>query len=230
MPGADNFTPGFALAGPGDHERMLTAKKVLLTAAVAGFVLSQQACDSAAAPVAALPSAGPATASATPVRSASPAAESSGSGSLSADGVLSGERKVVIKPVGSPESIVAVDDKGRLSSTDGEAPKGLFLLVPTEDAYMIKTAEVESTGNPSCMGVRNNGSDPLTVVASTCDAARDGQLFEIEEEEGGSGERTYSIRNGDAFLQITREFGLIAQELGDSPLETTFSFVDNGQA
>jgi hypothetical protein len=66
-------------------------------------------------------------------------------------------------------------------------------------------------------------------VATACDASRAGQLFAItaERKKDARGRPTYAIANQGAFLQ-ERKTGLIAEELGDSSLTTTFSFVDNG--
>jgi hypothetical protein len=144
------------------------------------------------------------------------------------DPILAGKRQIVITPIPSYESIVVVDDSGRLSLTDGEAEHSMFVLTPVGDKYLIKTAKAGAGGEPSCMGIKGNGSAPLTVVAAACDAGRAGQLFTIARQEAKSnGLPTYAISNRSAFLQ---EFpsGLIAEELGDAPLKTTFAFVDNG--
>ncbi|MFI5933914.1 hypothetical protein [Actinoplanes sp. NPDC051494] len=148
--------------------------------------------------------------------------------SSSGDPILAGKRQIVIKPIPGFESIVAVDDKGRLGLTDGEAEHGLFVLTPHNGKYLIKTAKADSSGEPSCMGIKNNGSSSLTVVATACDAGRAGQLFTITEQDAKEqGDPTYSISAQGAFLQVFPD-GLIAEELGDAPLETTYAFVDNG--
>ena len=122
-----------------------------------------------------------------------------------------------------------VDDKGRLSYTDGEAEHGLFVFTPVRDKFQIKTAKADASGEPSCMGIKQNGSQSLTVVAAACDTSRAGQLFTItEQDKKSNGRPTYSIANEDAFLQIFPRSGLIAEELGDGPLTTTYDFVDNG--
>jgi hypothetical protein len=124
-----------------------------------------------------------------------------------------------------------VDDRGRLSLTDGEAEHGLFVLTPSGDKYLIKTAKAGAGGEPSCLGVKNNGSASLTVEAAACDAGRAGQLFTITRQQARTedGSPTYAISNRSAFLQVFPS-GLIAEELGDAPLKTTFAFVDNGPA
>lgn len=140
-------------------------------------------------------------------------------------------RQLVIRPARSTESIVVLDDRGRLGLTDGEAEHGMFVLTRVGDRYLIKTAKPGAGGEPSCLGVRNNGRGPLTVEAAACDTGRAGQLFTITRQPAGGrgGDPTYAISNRDAYLQVSGS-GLIAEELGDAPLRTTYAFVDNGPA
>lgn len=214
---------------------------ILVGVLAAGLVLTQQACTSASPPVAAPSSAAPsdsapAPSSPSPSPSASSSVKSTGDSGSAGGGskagksaILAGKRQVVIKPNPSFESIVAVDDKGRLSLIDGEAEHTLFVFTPVGGKYQIKTAKATSGGEPDCMGIKTNGTASLTVVATACDASRGGQLFTITEQKkkDSEGDPTYAISNEGAFLQERRS-GLIAEELGDSPLATTFSFVDNG--
>jgi hypothetical protein len=208
--------------------------------AAAGLVMAQQACSigrKSGEPVAFnTPSASPSAAAPSPAQSsAAPASSSSASsgGGASAGGgagaILAGKRQIVIAPIPSFESIVAVDAEGRLNVTNGEAEHGLFVLTPVNGKYQIKTAKAGAGGEPSCMGVKSNGSASLTVVAAACDAGRAGQLFTITEQKAkdAKGRPTYAISNQGAFLQVFPK-GLIAEELGDSELETTYAFVDNG--
>ncbi|AGL14270.1 hypothetical protein [Actinoplanes sp. N902-109] len=220
----------------------------------AGVMLTQQACDAIeqeAAPVASAPAVSttpsgtsstgsapaPTSSSSSPSTSSSAnsssssSSSSSGGGSGSQSDVLAGKRQIVIKPVQTDESILAVDPKGRLNATDGEAEHTLFVLSKKGDKYLIKTAKADSSGEPSCMGIKTNGNDPLTVVATACDASRAGQLFTVrKQDKKDNGRTTYAIDNQGAFLQIAPDFGLIAEELGDSPLRTTYTFVDNGKS
>jgi hypothetical protein len=206
---------------------------VTLGLMAAGLVLSQAACS---------PTSKPATAQSPTPSGATSAPANYGEGAKptptptakppTGDAVLTGKRQIVIRPVQSTESIVAVDDKGRLNLTDGDTKKGLFVLTPSGDKFLIKTAKAELNGEPSCMGVKNNGTGPLTVVAAACDTSRPGQLFTIttQKPKDKSGHPTYAISNQDAFLQISPQHGLIAEELGDAPLRTTYAFADNGPA
>ncbi|WP_306211095.1 hypothetical protein [Actinoplanes sp. RD1] len=186
-------------------------KKLVLGVLAGGLVLSQAAWLS------------PASASAAAPAAAASAAATEGD-------ILAGKRQVVIKPVEEFESILAVDARGRLNLTDGDIDKGLFVLVPNGNKWLIKTAKADPNGEPACMGLKNNGSNPLTVVAALCDAGRAGQNFAITKLDAtdSSGRPTYAISSRDAFLQYFGRSGLIAEELGDAPLKTTFSFVDNG--
>lgn len=149
-----------------------------------------------------------------------------------AGNVLDGGRQVVIAPIPGGESILAVDDKGRLGPADGDVDKGLFVLTPANRKYQIRTAQPGPGGEAACLGVKQNGSNPLTVVATPCDTSRAGQLFTIKQEKNkdSKGRPTYAISNQGAFLQVADGYGLIAEELGDSPLRTTYSLVDNGPA
>lgn len=222
-----------------DEGNTLRHRKIYTVAAVAALALTQQACSggtSAAEPGTAAPTTAGATAekpSASPAGSRTPGTKTgnktetgtgSGKGTAGAgDPILAGKRQVVIKPVQSTESIVALD-KGRLTTIDGEADHTLFVLSPTGGKHLIKTAKVVSGGEPLCLYIKTNGSDPLTVAATACDAGKADQLFTIDAVKG----RNYSIANGDAFLQLSPQYGIIAQELGDAPLTTTFAFVDSG--
>ncbi|WP_250009897.1 hypothetical protein [Actinoplanes sp. M2I2] len=144
--------------------------------------------------------------------------------------ILSGKRQVVIRPAQEAEGILAVDAQGRLNLTDGEAEHTLFVFVPVRDGlHQIRTARAGSGGEPSCMGIRSNGSNPLTVVAAACDTRRAGQLFRVREAPEAEADG-YGISNQGAYLQISAERGLIAEKLGDAPLRTVYTFVDNGAA
>ncbi|GGK80684.1 hypothetical protein [Mangrovihabitans endophyticus] len=201
----------------------------------AGLVLSQQACDTADEPSAGAsgpPSSAPAT-SASPSSASSPSPSASPSaGGSDEDDILGGDRKVTIVPVQSQESVLAVNDDGRLNPTDGPSDSTLFVLEPAGDKYMIETYAAGDDSRTRCMGVHKNGSAPLTVEAAPCDRGRDGQLFSIveREEDTDAGDPTYAIFNQGAFLQIVPGRGLIAEELGDSRLRTTYTFADNGPA
>jgi hypothetical protein len=159
------------------------------------------------------------------------AVTSTASAAAAADPILAGKRQVVIKPIPSFESIVAIDGKGRLNLTDGEAYYGLFVLSPVGKKFQIKTAKPGDGKKAACIGVKNNGSNPLTAVAATCDSKRAGQLFTITKLKAkDNGRSTYAISNAGAFLQYFPRTGLILEELGDAELTTSYSFVDNGPA
>ena len=198
----------------------------------AGLVLTQQACTrgdrQTGRPVAFTTPASAGTTAGSPKATTS-GGDKSAVGTSTADPILAGRRQVVIRPIPSTESIVAVDDRGRLNLTDGEAEFGLFVLAPVGDKFLIKTAKAGAGGEPSCLGIKNNGSGPLTVEATACDTRRAGQLFTITRQRADDrGRPTYAISNQGAFLQVFPRTGLIAEELGDAPLKTTYAFVDNG--
>ncbi|MGK5517831.1 hypothetical protein ACSNN9_00565 [Micromonospora sp. URMC 107] len=148
---------------------------------------------------------------------------------------MRGERQVVLRPVGSFESILAVDAKGRLHLTDGDTDKSLFVLLPAHgNKYQIRTAKAHGGGEPDCMGLRDDGSAPATVVATACDAGRAGQLFAIERtREKSEGRPTYTISGeGEVRLRATDRQGLVVERVpeGDAGEGLTFDFVDNGAA
>jgi hypothetical protein len=125
--------------------------------------------------------------------------------------VLAGERQVAVQHGGR---FLAVDGKGRLGLG---ARRGLFVFSPVgQGQHLIRTGG-------ACLGVKSNGSSPLTVVATVCDAGRPGQRFRVEREKSG-----YAISSQGAYLQYFPSAGLIAQEIGDDPLQTTYTFVDRG--
>jgi hypothetical protein len=220
-----------------------------LGAAALALVLSQQACaarrislvDSPTTPAAgdsAVPSeAAPSTApSAAPDKSATAAANGS-----ARPPVLSGQRQVNIFPLYKgeevPDSALSVQADGRVvvavSDIADFGDRALFVPRPQGGGkYQILTGKLRTGGEPSCLAVRTNGSNPLTVVATACDA-RANQLFAFHNKgKDNQGRTTYAIENQSAYLQWnpTGHSGLIAEEVGDAPLLTTFVLIDRGPA
>lgn len=174
---------------------MVRARTLLATALLAGLAVGQTGCSAGepttvAASTAPVPSA---ASTETPTRSASAPAEGvddetpePAEGADNGEGgdgpILSGKRQTVIKPVGPGEEILAVNDKGRLVDTDGPGTHTLFVLVPVRDGlHQIRIAKAGAGGEPSCLGVKNNGSSPLTVVAAACDTSRAGSCSRYAE-------------------------------------------------
>ncbi len=221
-----------------DHPAARPFRTAALGVLTAGLVLTQQACSTdtragtpAGTPAAPPPSAAPPSATSAPAPAPiTPADSDPADGGGSQGEILDGERQIVLKPVPGFESVLAVDDKGRLTLTDGPGVISLFVLTRVGDRHQIRTAKDDGTGERPCMGLKSNGSNPLTVVAAVCDTSATGQLFRITPQDREvDGLPTYAIAaEGGAFLQISEQRGLIAEELGDSELRTTFSFVDNG--
>lgn len=205
-----------------------------LIVAVAALALTQQACangntspSSEAAGTTSAPAPEPSPDKPSPV----PSPSKTKSAATPKDPILAGKRQVVIAPIESSEGIVQLNDEGDLWVTEAESEFGLFVLAPHNGRFQIKTAKVTSGGEPSCLGVKNNGSQSLSVAAAACDTSRAGQLFDIEPigKKDQSGRPIYSIANNGAFLQMGKN-GLILEELGDAPLLTTYVFVDNGKS
>jgi len=174
------------------------------------------------------PAAGPDTtesAAPTTTKKPAPPKPSSSNPSLESDRLLNGTRKVAIVPVPSYESGVGLDETGNLIITDGDPEVGLFVVNPVRGGYLIRAGEANAAGKYPCLRIKTNGTNSLTVNAATCKASDAAQVFTIDKVRGGS----YAISNSSAYLQESSS-GLIAQELGDADLETTFKLVDNGKA
>ncbi|RZU49784.1 hypothetical protein EV385_1538 [Krasilnikovia cinnamomea] len=209
----------------------------------------------AAQPHGAGPAPAPPAAPASPSRSAIPTPSSpapsestsrtatpptSGKPSRQDPAVLAGKRQVFLfvlhKGEEVPESVVAVTSSGRVGVTADYGDRALFVPVPTAPSsseHLIKTGKLTAGGEPYCLRVRGNGSDPLTVVTAACDTRDPAQRFTFAEHgRDNQGRMTYAIRNGDAYLQWnpTGTSGLIAEELGDGNLDTTFVLIDRGAA
>ena len=218
---------------------------------VAALLLTQQACSSTTSDVAAPASTtaqAPASARtpdpavtstrpAAPVEPATPRPRASSTtpaasaGGSSGD-ILNGTRQVVIRPLPNSGAIVALTGEGRLTTTDGDAATTLFVLTPTGGRHLIRTATAGAGGEASCLAITTDGSNPLTIRATACDAGDSRQLFSIQRQpkKDTAGRSTYTINSGGAYLQVSADNGLIAEELGDGSVRTTFSFVDNGKA
>ena len=154
--------------------------------------------------------------------------------------VLSGSRQIFLYPLYKgeevPDSLLEVLSGGRVGIGSSFADTALFVPRPTTpggDAYQILPAKLHSGGEASCVAVTTNGSKPLTLVTAACDAADPKQLFAFEDTgRDNQGRTMFGIRNGDAYLywNPTGTGGLIAEELGDASLDTTFVVIDRGKA
>jgi len=219
-----------------------------ITALAATLLVTQQACGttadepsaSASAGPSASASAGPSASSASGVGSApttSPAAAKTTEASAARSGPLSGARQVYFFVLNDgeevPESALAVASSGRVEVTGDYSGRALFVPTPSGSKRLIKTGTLRAGGEALCLKVRSNGSNPLTVVTADCDASDKAQLFTFDKEGKDNQDRmTYAIRNGDAFLHWnpTGTAGLIAEELGDAKLHTTFVAIDRGKS
>jgi len=220
-----------------------------VTALAAILLITQQACgsttpttasggpsSSAVGGIGSAPSASP---SAKPT-SPSPAKTTKKSAPAVAGGVLSGARQVYFfvldNGVEVPESVMAVESSGRVEITGNYGGRALFVPTPVSPgaaAHLIKTGTLRASGEALCLKVRSNGTNPLTVVTAACDAADKTQVFRFEKSgKDNQGRMTYAISNGDAFLQWnpTGTAGLIAEEIGDAKLSTTFVVIDRGKS
>ncbi|SCL35735.1 hypothetical protein GA0070616_5304 [Micromonospora nigra] len=211
---------------------MPNSRTAVLTAGLTGLALTLAGCTAPAepvAPTAAAPSAATSVPepTATPEPTASP--EPTTSGSASAEQILDGNRQIHIHLV-EPAGTLHVTEEGRLTIGPAPVDSGLLVLVPSGNGTHLIMTAATANGEPSCMGIRHNGISPLTVVAAACDARRGGQLFTIRPVGNTAGEPAYSISSRSAYLQRASSGELIAEELGDAPLRTTFRFDDQGVA
>jgi hypothetical protein len=160
---------------------------------------------------------------ATPQPAAKPVKPAKGDGAI-----LTGRRQINIRVDQDPDGVLGVTAAGRIDLTDTHGDRALFVLVPNGGAYAIKTGTIVEGGEPLCAGLQHNGTKPLTVVTKACDVADPSQRFTIERESAAG----YAISSDSAYLQWFRygKNGLIAQELGDQTLQTTFTFTDRGKA
>lgn len=222
--------------------RMHAHARLAAIAAIGGSVLLSQGCKSdtptpspAASTTTATPPAAPnTTAPASDPSPTSPSTTTStpgGSGSSGTSPILRGQRQVVIRPVESFESVLAVDSKGRFTLTDGAEGQSLFVLFPVGNGrHQIKTAKAQSGPEPDCMGLHSNGSSATTVEAAPCDVSARGQLFVVESTrfKDAQGRTAHTIKTGDGLHLRTSSSGLIAEKVGTPGADTRFTFIDNG--
>ncbi|MET8152391.1 hypothetical protein ACIBSW_01715 [Actinoplanes sp. NPDC049668] len=225
-------------------------RKTLLGAAV--LALALQGCSADDGSSAAPPSSGSRTLPSSAATAPSDAASAAGSPGPTASatsglgeapapaGYLDGKRQVFFLPrlneTELPDSVLAVTGGGRLQVTDDYTDRALFVPVPKgagAPERLIKTGTLRGGGEPLCLQVRAAGAGPLTVVTAACDAGEPTQLFTFEAAgQDDEGRTTYAVRNRAAFLQWhpLGATGLVAEEIDDSSLATTFTLQDQGAA
>lgn len=220
-----------------------------VTALAAVLLVTQQACGATADEPTASASrpAGPPASSTGPSASSapsagstptkSPTAKNTGASAAAGSGPLSGTRQLFFYVLDDgqevPESSLAVSSSGRVEVTGDYSGRALFVPTPNGSNHLIKTGTLRAGGEALCLKVRANGSKPLTIVTASCDAGDKTQLFTFDKHgKDNQGRTMYAIRNGDAFLQWnpTGTAGLIAEELGDAKLHTTFVAIDRGKS
>jgi len=219
-----------------------------VTALAAILLVTQQSCGtttdeptaSASTRTSASASVGPSASAASGVGGApttSPAVAKTTQASAAGSGPLSGARQVYFYVLNDgqevPESSLAVSSSGRVEVTEDYSGRALFVPTPSGSKYLIKTGTLRAGGEALCLKARISGSNPVTIVTGDCDAGDKNQLFTfLKQGKDNQGRMTYAIGNGDAFLQWnpTGTFGLIAEELGDAKLHTTFVAIDRGKS
>lgn len=140
--------------------------------------------------------------------------------------ILRGERQVFVVPVRN-EGTLAVSRAGRIELSDHFDDSALFVLTPTAGKHQIRTGKIRGGGEALCLSVRRNGTSPLTLATTGCDAGASSQLFTVT----AAGSDTYSIAAaGGAYVRVSNQSGVIVEEVGDGPAPTAFHLVDQGKA
>jgi hypothetical protein len=210
---------------------------------LAGVLLSQQACAGSPSPAnsvastSGLGSVTPATSAAstapTPETSpAEPSASPAKATAAAAGGVLSGTRQVFILPKNN-EAAVAVDESMRAGLSEDFGDRALFVFTPVGGRYLIKTAKLRVNDDPSnetfCLAVKSG-----KVVATSCDASDDKQLFHVIKSGSSSDKPTYVIRTKDyVFLRVADPAANLTAskiEEGIADAGTDFLLPDKGKA
>ena len=215
----------------------MTTRRYALAVAASVLVLGQQACGGSGdnPPAGGSPSSETVAppASAEPSVEPSPSASASASTPQSAD-PLSGKRQLIFVPlVGGKEqagSVISVTPAGRADVTNRDGDTALFVPVetrPDSDRYLLKTGKLVKGGEPYCLQVKANGSNPLTVVTQACDAGKITQQFRFQRLKGA-----YLISSDGVYLtwRPKAKFGLIAEESGEGDDLTSWRLRDRGAA
>ncbi|MEV6490376.1 hypothetical protein AB0M20_17375 [Actinoplanes sp. NPDC051633] len=218
----------------------MTTRRWALAAVAAVVVLSQHACaDDSAPPAGALPSgesAAPAV-STEPSPAPSPVTPSEAAPSGAAPGggtaadPLNGKRQLTFVPVVEGKeragSVLSVTPAGRADVTDRDGDTALFVPVQVRPGrYQLKTGKLVKAGEPYCLQVKGNGSNPLTVVTAACDASKVVQQFRFQKRGDA-----YMVSSDGVYLQWRpkAKFGLIAEEPGEGDV-TAWRVTDKGPA
>ena len=120
---------------------------------------------------------------------------------------------------------------GELTVGDGTGKDALFVLEPVGVDYMIKSVNPDIAHRP-CLGVKLDPEGYASLVGAECEPTG-ATVFSISREgRDDKGRTSYSI--------ISEKYGVVqwedtekeiyVQEMGDAPIDTTFSLVDRGAA
>ncbi|QLQ36403.1 serine/threonine protein kinase [Micromonospora robiginosa] len=183
-------------------------------------------------PAAGATTAGAATPGGSP--STSPASRTpSGSPSATTDrtrAILAGQRRVLLHVVEIDRDLSLPFD-GELTVGDGTGRDALFVLEPVGVDFMIKSVNPDIAHRP-CLGVKLDSEGYAFLVGADCQPTG-ATVFEISREgKDDKGRTSYAI--------VSDKYGVVqwdesqkkiyVQELGDAPIDTTFSLVDRGDA
>ncbi|WP_431936580.1 serine/threonine protein kinase [Micromonospora sp. RP3T] len=156
-----------------------------------------------------------------------------GSPSATADrtrAMLAGQRRLLLHVVEIDRDLSLPFD-GELTVGDGTGKDALFVLEPVGVDYMIKSVNPDIAHRP-CLGVKLDPERYASLVGAACEPTG-ATVFSISQEgKDEKGRTSYSI--------ISEKYGVVqwedtekeiyVQEMGDAPIDTTFSLVDRGAA
>ncbi|WP_405089903.1 protein kinase [Micromonospora sp. NBC_01392] len=164
---------------------------------------------------------------------ATPASRTPGGSPPAADrtrAMLAGQRRVLLHVVEIDRDLSLPFD-GELTVGDGTGKDALFVLEPVGVDYLIKSVNPDIAHRP-CLGVKLDPEGYASLVGAECEPTG-ATVFSITREgKDDKGRTSYSIFNDKYGLVQWEdtEKKIYVQELGDAPIDTTFSLVDRGAA
>ncbi|RYB93083.1 hypothetical protein EUA93_01165 [Nocardioides oleivorans] len=126
------------------------------------------------------------------------------------------------------EGILGVDRDLRATYAEGQGPRNQFVLVPTGDRFLVRTATLRSGGEPLCLQLGKRA-----VVVTACDAGRRHQQFSFRSASPSNGKPTWTIRTTRNRYLVQNDLGGFEPAVigeGTPDIDTPFLLVDKGVA
>ncbi|MCZ7436914.1 protein kinase [Micromonospora sp. WMMC241] len=142
--------------------------------------------------------------------------------------MLAGQRRLLLHVVQADRDLSLPFD-GELTVGDGTGRDALFVLEPVGVDYLIKSVNPDISHRP-CLGVKLDAERNASLVGTECEptaATMFGILREGKDDKGRTSYAIVSDRYGLVQWDESRR-EIYVQELGDAPIDTTFSLVDRG--